>query len=186
MTEAVSKVLGSGRYEANWGQGSNLVTLTARGVLPCSNYVAQLEQRPDDGESLMWNMVFFVPDNGVVGEQFFTVTATMVAAIGTASLVVFDAAGDHEIPIKQQSERESDSAETREEMFAVYAKLPKQKRGHAGCIIVPADSFVTAIHYRAFGPASVHDCEVFLHSNCFGAGENLTLQGGEIPWPPAE
>ena len=40
------RVLGVAEYEAKWVQRSNLIRLRASGILPCSNYKAQLEQRP--------------------------------------------------------------------------------------------------------------------------------------------
>ena len=50
MTDTMNtetRVFGYGEYEARWIQRSSLVKLTAKGILPCSNYRAQLEQRPE-------------------------------------------------------------------------------------------------------------------------------------------
>ncbi|MEJ8561135.1 hypothetical protein QTO30_07790 [Yoonia sp. GPGPB17] len=146
MTDNISKVLGSASYEAHWVHKSLLVKLIARGVLPCSNYTAQLEQRPERIEPPEWNMVFFVPDTCEKGLSFFEETVTMANTSGAPTIAVHDAAGRHEIPIKQQFEVEEE-----DEQFIVYGKLPKREKGHSGCIIVPADGFVSAIHYRAFG-----------------------------------
>lgn len=178
MTETISKVWGIARYDAHWVQRSNLVKLIARGVLPCSNYVAQLEQRPEKIIPPMWNMVFYVPDTCEKGLSFFEESVTMVNATGASTITVYDAAGAHDISIRQQFEPVDE-----DEKCIVYGKLPKPDTGHKGCIIVPADSFVTAIHYRAFGPASRAECEEFLQSNCSGPGEVFRLAGGEIPWP---
>ena len=77
----------------------------------------------------------------------------------------------------------TESAADRDE-YIVYAKLPKPEKGHHGCIVVPADHFVTGIHYHAYGPASQAECDAFVAKNCkaFDAFGD-TLRGGEIPRP---
>ncbi len=178
MTENVSKVLGSARYEAHWVQRSSLVRLIARGILPCSNYTAQLEQRPERVEPPMWNMVFYAPDMCEKRLTYFEEQVTLVNNTGAQLIIVHDAGGEHQVPIVQHSE-----VETLDDKFIVYGKLPKPEQGHKGCILVPADSFVTAIHYSAFGPAPQQDCESFMQSQCAGPAEIFSLASGEIPWP---
>ncbi|MEO9824123.1 MAG: hypothetical protein ABJF50_06865 [Paracoccaceae bacterium] len=193
MTENISKVLGSGHYEAQWVQRSNLVRLTAKGLLPCSNYIAQLEQRPERIIPPMWDMIFYVPDSCQKGLRYFDENVIMVNSSGATVISVRDASGTHEVPIQQSFDlsEEAESTATAKaedvgEQFIVYAKLPRPDKGHKGCIIAPADSLVTTIHYRAFGPASYADCEMFLQTHCAGSADLFTLAGGEIPWPLAK
>jgi hypothetical protein len=176
MADTITKVLGSARYEAHWVQRSKLVQLVARGVLPCANYTAQLEHRPERVLPPMWNMIFFVPNVCVKRPKYFEVSVTMANSTSAEAIVVHDAAGMNEVPIRQQ-------IETEDEQYVVYARLPRSEAGHSGCFVIPADSFVTAIHYRAFGPASRMECEAFVQSGCAGPGEVFRLAGGEIPWP---
>lgn len=189
MTDSVSKVLGSATYEARWVQRSNLVRLTAKGLLPCSNYVAQLEQRPERIIPPMWDMIFYVPATCEKGLRFFEESVTMVNSSGATTISVNDALGSHDVPIQSalvpgEAATSGSTADAAEEQFIVYAKLPRPATGHKGCIVVPADSFVTAIHYKVHGPASYADCQEFTQENCNGPAEQLTLAGGEIPWPP--
>lgn len=188
--ETTTKVLGVAEYEARWIQRSFMVRLTAKGILPCSNYRAQLEKRPERVVPPMWDMAFFIQNYCEKALKPFEVEAIILNAEGAKLIIVHDAAGEHEVPIQEstasiEQPAELQSAADRDE-FVVYAKLPKPDEGHFGCIIVPADSFVTAIHYRAFGPSSRKQCEEFASKNCiFGhpppRGE---LQAsGEIPWP---
>lgn len=182
------KVLGNARYEAHLVQRSSLVRLTARGLLPCSNYMAQLEQRPERIEPPMWDFVFYVADTCEKALRYFEETVTMNNSVGAATISVRDASGTHDVPVKHQfvpGEEAEEEELTDEEQFMVYAKVPKPEVGHKGCILVPADSIVTAIHYAAFGPASRDECEAFLQDNCSGPADLFRLAGGEIPWPLA-
>ena len=52
------KRFGAGYYTAHFVGRSNLIKLTAAGVLPCSNYLAALEQRPERVAPPNWNMIF--------------------------------------------------------------------------------------------------------------------------------
>lgn len=188
-TEA-TKVLGVAEYEARWIQRSFMVRLTAKGILPCCNYEAQLEKRPERVIPPMWDMVFFVENVCMEAVKFFEVEAVILNAAGAKTISVRDATGEHEVPIQEAlSARENSTAFKSAadlDLFIVYGKLPKIDGGHHGCIVVPADSFVTAIHYRAFGPASKAECDEFLLKNCIAGHPKLSalsLPGGEIPWP---
>ena len=144
-----ARVLGSATYEAHWVQRSNLVRLTAKGLLPCSNYIAQIEQRPERITPPMWDMIFYVPDSCQKALHFFEERVTMVNSTGATSITVRDAAGTHEVSIRHQFDFADDDGAAvaeEEEKFIVYAKLPRPDKGHNGCIIVPFDSLVTAIH----------------------------------------
>lgn len=182
------KVLGSASYEAHWVQRSSLVRLTARGLLPCSNYMPQLEQRPERIIPPMWDMVFYVPSMCEERVRYFEESVTMANSDGAKTISVRDASGTHDVPIKHQfvaDEAAEVQDNTGDEQFMVYAKVPRPDEGHKGCILVPADSIVTAIHYAAFGPASRDDCEAFLLENCNGPANKFRLASGEIPWPLA-
>ncbi len=58
-TKAV-RLLGLAEYEARWIHITFMVKLTAKGTLPCFNYEAQLEQRPERVLPPMWDMLFYV------------------------------------------------------------------------------------------------------------------------------
>ena len=188
--KSTSRVLGVANYEARWIAKSLLVRLTATGVLPCINYEAQLEKRPERVSPPMWDMVFIVDDYCLKALKPFSVEAIMTSRSSATSITVRDAVGEHQISILQPREKSSEpsllvSASDLDE-YLVYAKLPKLDGAHHGCIVVPADTFVTGIHYRAFGPASKADCQAFVSKNCTAESPNLSklnLPGGEIPWP---
>jgi hypothetical protein len=192
----MTKVLGTAQYEARWVQRSFLVRLTAMGTLPCSNYSAQLEQAPDRVVPPNWQMIFYIEDFCLRETKPFTEEVLMVNDTGAKTILVTDASGEHHIPIQEANvpipnAEALRSAADRDE-YVVYAKLPRPEEGHNGCIVVPADYFVTGIQYRAFGPASKADCETFVADNC-GAGDGVQKMsagshapGGEIPWPLAK
>ncbi len=184
------KVLGVAEYEAHWIQRSYMVKLEARGLLPCSNFEAQLEKRPERVSPPMWDMVFFVEDRCEKRVRPFLVNAIIYNAVGANTISVRDALGEHEIPIEHQLSTEKSepllTSTSDLDLYMVYAKLPKIDDAHHGCIVVPADSIVTAIHYRIFGPAPKSECDRFSLENCIESpsdSSGLKLLGGEIPWP---
>ncbi len=179
MNTTTSKVLGSATYTATWVARSNLVKLTAIGILPCSNYVVQLEQRPERVTPPNWNLVFFVEETCEKGLRPFAETVHMINATGATSIIVHDAVGEHEIPIQQAFEAETLSPKD----HMVYARLPRPETGHNACLVVPADSMVTAIHYRAFGPATKQDCERFVAETCNGQVSEFLAEHEKAPWP---
>lgn len=191
MTEQAKtqRVLGVAEYEARWIARSFMVKLTAKGILPCYNYEAQLEMRPERVLPPMWNMVFFQEDYCLKARKFFEVEAIILNAEGATSISVTDATGEHQISIQEHlsptinSEALRSAAE--QDQYVVYAKLPKIGDVHHGCIIVPADFLVSAIHYRAFGPASKSECDTFFLKFCASEAKSLSTHapGGEIPWP---
>lgn len=193
MTDQSKKrVLGVANYEARWVAKSLLVRLTANGILPCANYDAQLEKRPERVVPPMWDMVFLVEDVCLKALRPFSINVVMPNTSNAKEIIVRDAAGEHHVPILQPLEISPEPSLLKSaadlDQYIVYAKLPNTGDGHHGCIVVPADTFVTAIHYRAFGPASKADCESFAHDNCRAEMPDFTtlnLVGGEIPWPLA-
>jgi len=178
MSGTTRKVLGSGTYQARWVARSNLVQLTAMGMLPCSNYVAQLEKRPERVTPPHWDLVFFIEDTCEKGLKPFVASVVMVNSNGADSLLVRDAAGEHEVPIEHAFEVATKDSND----HVVYARLPKPEAGHRGCVIAPADHLVSAIHYKAFGPAPRSECERFVSEHCLGSVPGF-VPGGEIPWP---
>lgn len=184
------KVLGLGYYQAHWIEKTSLVRLTASGILPCSNYHAQLEKRPERIIPPMWDMIFLIEKVCLKALKPFVVEAIMGNSSGAKTVQIRDAVGDHEIPIlpsisKTKITKNFISAADADQ-YTVYAKLPKIDEHHRGCIVVPADTFVTAIHYKIFGPAPKADCEQFVNKSC-GSGlpdqPIIEALGDEIPWP---
>jgi len=80
---------------------SNLIVLTATGVLPCRNYIAQLEQRPERIFPPEWSMVFFAQDYCERAILEFVETVRFVGDPGTTSEVfVHDALGRHPVTVQ--------------------------------------------------------------------------------------
>jgi len=178
MPEKFKKTLGSAHYEARWIARSNLVRLTASGILPCSNYSAQLEKRSERVIPPMWNFVFYVEDDCNKALKAFSKTAVMLNTLSADAIIVHDAAGIHEVPVLQPFA----PSMSEENTHVVYARLPKEEVGFRGCEISSADTLLNAYHYRAFGPASLAACEAFLQING-EESERKTMRSGEIPWP---
>ncbi|MBF9052183.1 hypothetical protein GTA62_19670 [Roseobacter sp. HKCCD9010] len=88
MSDTFTKVLGCASYRAHWVQRSNLVRLTATGVLPCLNYMAQLEQRAERVIPPNWNMVFYVEDYCQRALQPFSVSVVMTNSSGADAILV--------------------------------------------------------------------------------------------------
>jgi hypothetical protein len=172
-------VLGTAQYTAIRAPRSDLVVLTAVGILPCANYIAELVQRPERIFPPMWSMVFYTQLLCLRALKPFEVKVHMNIEDSGAEqhITVFDAAGENKVLIVDQIQ----AAERRgadPELFKVYARLPKG-RGPKGCIVVPADALVPAIYYTVFGPAPKSECDAWLLKNCIEAA----TEGGEVPWP---
>ncbi len=178
MITNAKQVLGHGVYTAHWVARSNLVKLSATGLLPCSNYVAQLEKRPGEETPPSWNLVFYVEDICEKGLASFNESVVMMNMSGAQTVVVHDALGAHEIPINDNM----DAAENHDGYYVVYASFPKPVYGHQGCEIVPQSAIVTADRYRAFGPATYEFCQEFIADHQY-TEPNLVIASGEIPWP---
>ena len=188
--EQTYRVLGVGQYEARWVQRSFMVKLTAWGILPCRNYRAQLEMRPERVIPPMWDMVFYVQDICQEALRPFKSEVIMLNAKGAKGIHVRDAVGEHEVPIKQAVPVTDIGsvvkAAANKDEYRVYALLTGIVDKHYGCIIVPVGAIVPAIYYTVYGPASMKECQAFVADNCsqelpdFGEAE---ARGGEIPWP---
>lgn len=186
-----TKRLGIGRYKAIRAPRSDLVTLYASGTLPCFNYEAQLDKRPERVVPPMWNMIFLTQDFCLRTIRPFDLKVHMnVVADGSVTdIVVHDATGQVLVPIVD--EISSDKTEFRvgeNEEFTVYARLPAptdDSKEHYGCTVVPADSFVAAIYYPAFGPASKVECDAWVVKNCNPLGDfgAVKKRGTDVPWP---
>lgn len=181
------RTLGSANYKAEWVSRTNLVKLTATGILPCANYEAQLEERPERVIPPMWDMIFYVTDFCLKALKPFEKSVYFEAPNDTRSIFVRDASGEHEVPVSDVvAEVHLDSvfgdAGGESDLYSVFAKLPKEDSGHYGCTVLPADSIVLAIYYTAFGPASKEECDQFLVESCRGE-RSFELAAGEIPWP---
>jgi hypothetical protein len=181
MTDDTEKRLGTASYKASRMPDSNLVTLTAAGILPCANWQASLVQRPERIFPPMWEMVFWTTPTCLFATLPFVVHAHVAIAPGGADrLTVIDASGRVEVPIDDMSSR-STFGEIQLDLYCVHARLPKTKPAH-GCIVVPYGSILPAVYYRAFGPAPKLACEQWQADMCGGAAPHLD----GTPWPPAE
>ncbi|MBM1691608.1 hypothetical protein [Sulfitobacter geojensis] len=178
MDEKIKKYLGSAFYSAKWVERSNLVRLSATGLLPCSNYLAQLEKRPEKVVPPMWDFVFFAPDSCEKALKVFNENVVMMCSPGSTTIVVHDAAGIHEVAILETHAKRAETSDA----HSVFAQFPRLDEGHQGCLIASADTLVSAYYYRAFGPAPLDDCKQFVTAHDPAKGRVL-LAGGEVPWP---
>lgn len=184
MTENMKKVHGvASTYKAIWVQRSNLIRLTASGILPCYNYEAALEKRPERVQPPMWDMVFYIDDVCQKAIKPFDISVYMTGDPSTdKTVIVHDATGDVVIPVTQDAEEKPFSlTDMMSDKYVVYSILPVKEEGHIGCIVVPEGSIVLGIYYHIFGPASKEECEDFVNSEC--NTERLKVAGGETPWP---
>lgn len=190
MSDTVfKKVLGVADYEAKWVQRSNLVRLRAVGILPCSNYEAQLEQRPERVIPPMWSMAFLIQDICLTAVRPFVEERFFPAPPRTKSITVFDAVGENQVELSGSTTDSIElvdlsSASDRDE-YNVYARVVATDGPPSGCIVVPADAVVIAIYYCVFGPATKAECDAYVAKNCDNAQE-IKLRGGEVPWPLLE
>lgn len=178
------RVYGIADYSAVRMSRSNLVKLRAVGVLPCFNYEAALEKRPEKIFPPMWDLVFYVADSCWKAFRFFELEATMnIAPDEGDSIIVHDATGEVSVPIVDQI---AGAKETEVllggDSYCVFALLPKGDAPYSGCVVVPEGSLLPGVYYHVYGPGSRSDCDVFIHENC---GADIKLRAGEIPWPLA-
>lgn len=183
----VEKVFGVGSYRARWVQRSSLVELSAYGLLPCLNYSAELEMRPERVLPPMWNMVFYVQDYCLTATKPFFVTKQFALdeIKEGISVVVHDATGEVEVPVEHDdvvtsAEVEDIVPDALNDLCFVYARLPKHTGNYVGCIVAPVTDVVLGIFYRAFGPATRSECDEWVKNNC---SSDVKMMGGEIPWP---
>ena len=180
---STTKVLGTAHYRAVRSPLEGTITLTATGILPCLNYSAQLEMRPERILSPMWNLVFFTQPVCLRAIKPFEISVVM--ADSGDVIRVMDATGWVEVPVVDPF-LPVDFAETQagKTEYVVYSRLPVTSPPH-GCIVVPADALVLAIYYRVFGPASKQECDEWAMRKC-GPLAATTAKGGDVPWPVAQ
>lgn len=177
------RVLGVATYSATRFKEGGLVTLTAVGVLPCINYEAQLEQRPERILPPNWDMAFYIEDVCLKALKPFELSVIVSGSNEAESITVVDSIGRHEVPVITVSSinvsEQPFAAACDLDEFCVYARVPAPFTGqqHQGCIVLPADVIVAAIYYRAFGPASKADCDAFVEENCIKFAGDYPL-----PW----
>lgn len=180
------KVLGTATYEAQWIHGTSLIRLTARGILPCANYFAALEQRPERIIPPMWTMCFYVEPMCLRALKSFEETVTMVGHASTTHVRVHDATGEHEVPVQAaQAGTKTEAIALRDVKphYSVYARVPVSETENIDCILVPEGSMVIATHAKVFGPASRKKCEAYMFDQCKPDKKVKAERGGEIPWP---
>lgn len=178
---SAKKVLGTAQYRAVRSPLEGTITLTATGILPCSNYSAQLEMRPERILPPMWNLVFFTQPLCIRAIKPFEITVVMADTGDT--IRVMDATGWVEVPVVDPFlPVEFTRTQAEETDYVVYSRLPVTSPPH-GCIVVPADAIVIAIYYRVFGPASKRACDEFAMTKCGPLAS--AAKGGEVPWPLA-
>lgn len=180
MTTDVVKKLGSGTYWARRAADSNLVTLTASGVMPCFNWQAELVQRPERIFPPQWSLVFWTTPLCLTAMKPFLLQVHVSIPEGAADrLIVHDASGKVEVPIEAAVESKSArEAGIALDLFTVQALLPASRPAR-GCIVVPYGTILPAIYYRAHGPAPRLACENWVAQNC-GA---VTASAEAEPWP---
>ena len=183
MGGTFSERLGTGTYSARWVNRSNLIELTASGILPCSNYRAQLEVRPERVVPPMWTLLFFTEDFCIRANRPFTKTVRMIGdPNSTKAITVFDAGGEHQVPVEAAREaQDSETAAKTADRFVVYSDIVGPGERPTGCFLVPEGWLVLAIYVARHGPAPKAECEAWIADNC--AEGEAALRAGEIPWP---
>jgi hypothetical protein len=185
----MSRRLGIANYEARWVFRSDLVRLSAHGVVPCANYRVQLEMRPERPIPPLWDFILYTQPICLRAFRRVSSEVEFSCPPGTPSVSVRDATGEHNIPILPAFEADdarwepSASAIAALGGYVVYAKLSSQAGANGDCLVVPEGSVLPMIYSQVFGPASRSDCEAFVSKSCNALGARLASAGGEIPWP---
>ncbi|WP_372424067.1 hypothetical protein [Salinarimonas chemoclinalis] len=91
-------VKGRGTYMAS--QTGSVVELTAQGSLPSFNMEAKLVQSQLTIFPPEFALLFFQPEVRLPAFKPFQVSTTFVAAEAIAELVVYDADGQHRVPVQ--------------------------------------------------------------------------------------
>jgi hypothetical protein len=193
----VTKVFGCASYGALRYPDDGRVELTAVGVLPCANYFAQLEMRPESASPPAWNLVFYLQEICLTALKPFELKVLMEGG-NSSEILVYDATFQNQGPIRVPisdpyvpfaSDTKKKAAPP--ELFSVYAKLPPPNvklKGPYGCIVVPEGSILPAIYYQAYGPSPKSACDKFLLETCIeynssDHSDDKPVKGPEVPWP---
>ncbi len=152
----IIRMLGCADYEAKWMDESQMVQLTARGFLPCTNHYAQLE-----AGSEAWNMVFYTQKSCLETYTPFCLQAVMAVAENRSTIAVRDALGLHEIAIRPAV---LGVPEQDEGQYCVYARKTAVRVPDETYFIQPAGTKVLPIFSHAYGPASKAECAAFIAS----------------------
>jgi len=183
------RVLGVGAfYQAVFVQRSDLVRLTASGVLPCLNYVAQLEQRPERILPPMWDLAFYVTDTCLTALKPFNLSVEFPGG-GASEIYVRDSTNEHRIRIETPQAQLATAAgfvsPVHADRWVVYALLTSRLDDrHTGCLVVPYGTVVPAIYYLAYGPASKAACDEFVDKECSPVSAQAHAAGDDVlPWP---
>lgn len=180
-----TRVLGVGGYKAR-RVSKGMVRLMAKGLLPCCNFDAQLEQRNEDPDPRKWDLIFYVYEGAAKVSKPFSLHSFVKVPDSEKTMFIRDAVGDQEVviedplPVTEGPGRFATAADR--DRFMVYGRLPRPHEGHHGCIIVPADAYMVSVYYQAFGPASKLDCEAFVRENADDKCLKKTITRDQLPW----
>jgi len=150
-----TRMLGCAEYEASWVDESQMVRLTATGFLPCANHHAQLEKRADGG----WEFVLYTQETCVESYTPFTLEAMVMVEGAQNAVIVIDAFGLHEIPIRA-AKNSMPEPDTR--LHMVYARKTAIDVPDETYFTLPVGTKVLPIYSHAFGPACKGDCAAFI------------------------
>ena len=152
-----TRMLGCADYEAEWVDDSQMVRLTARGFLPCSNHHAQLEKRASGG----WEMVLYTQETCMESYTPFAIEMMVMVEGEHAIVQVLDALGLHEITIQPRKTR---AQEPDTGSYMVYARKSAVDVPDETYFILPVGTKVLPIYTRSFGPAPKAGCDAFIAS----------------------
>ncbi|MBL1436071.1 MAG: hypothetical protein COB08_007715 [Rhodobacteraceae bacterium] len=155
--KTTTRMLGCAEYDAKWIDDSMAVRLTARGFLPCTNHLAQLEKRVDDGVEL----VFYTQDSREEAHTPFCLQAILMVEGDSNVVLVVDALGTQEVAIRPA---ENMTPEEDTGAHIVYARKTVVNVPDETYFTLPVGTKVLPIYSRAFGPSSKAECTAFIAS----------------------
>lgn len=150
---------GGATYSAT--QTGDIVTLTATGILPCSNWEARLVQRPERIFPPFHDFVVFTTDICLTATRPFSESVMFRSDAPLEELIVFEGEKRVAVPVRAVGEPGGYEAPA-EEMFIVIQNLNPPRN----CRIIPEDTIFIAIFARVFGPDTQEACEAWAAENC--------------------
>lgn len=179
-----TRVHGSANYKAQWIGQSTAVLLTASGVLPCKNFLAQLERRGSRISPSTWELVFYMPCEFENAPKSFESEAIVLNTSGDKNLVVIDAMGEHVVPIQAAVNTESENLPTdaySPSFYVVYNRSGEAEKLGSQIFMMLEGTVVLPIFKKAFGPASKSDCEGFIEATSQMSTATLDGVSEDIP-----
>ena len=150
---------GGATYSAS--QTGDTVTLTATGILPCSNWEARLIQRPERIFPPFYELVIFTTEICLTATQPFSESVMFRSEQPVRELTVFE--GEKRVTVTvTQTGTPGGYEPPAEERFVVIQNLNPPHN----CQIIPEGTIFIAIFSTVFGPDTREACEAWAAENC--------------------